>query len=396
MKIIYHHRTQGEEPESIHIGAIVEALTALGHEVRLVGPQPARAGGKPSLLGRIKRAAPRWLFELLQLAYNLPAALRLRREIADFGPDFIYERYALFNFAGVWLARRRGIPLVLEVNTPYAMAWARYYGLRLQRLARWVERRTLQAADHLITVTWAQRELLVQAGIRAERISVCHNAIDPDWFDPQRHADPELRARLGLSGIVVGFVGTMNRWQGMMDFPQVLRAVIGRCPQACFLFVGDGEFRAPLQEFCRAAGYAERVVFTGRMPHARIPPLLAAMDVALLLNSNDYGSPMKIFEYLGMGKAVIAPAVAPVREVLRDGQTGLLIEPGNAGQMAEQILRLTQDEPLRRRLGEAGREYVRQNHTWRANALRILEAYSAVRGGPAQPCAAGAAPEAGA
>ena len=85
---------------------------------------------------------------------------------------------------------------------------------------------------------------------------------------------------------------------------------------------------------------------------------------------------MKIFEYLGMQKAVIAPSVGPVMEVLKDGDTGLLIRPGDAAQMAEKILQLSADAALRRQLGLVGRAYVVANHTWRKNAMRIIEIYS--------------------
>ncbi len=378
MRILYLHRTQGEEPESIHIAAIVEALRSLGHEVSLIGPTPlkrAHDGQRGlTLAGRIKRLAPRWAFELLQIAYNAIAWRQARRALRDFRPDVIYERYALFAFAGVVLARARRIPLILEVNTPYAQAWAQYYGLNLRRLACWLERRTMMAADHVITVTEVQRQMLIGEGLPAARVSVTHNAIDPCWFDAGRH-DSSLRRQLGLRNIVVGFVGTMNRWQGIPEFSQVLESVLTRRDDVSFLFVGDGELRAGLESFCRERGFADRVRFTGRKPHQDVPPLVAAMDIAVLLNSNRYGSPMKIFEYLGMAKAVVAPTVPPVLEVVRDGVTGLLIEPGNATQMTDRILRLAADPDLRSSLGRAGRQYVVAHHTWRQNALHILQQY---------------------
>lgn len=380
MRILYHHRTQGEEPESIHIQAIVQALRALGHDVRIVGPAPmthkATGEQRPTLLGRVKRAAPQAVFELLQIGYNLVAFLRLRRAVRDFRPDLIYERYSLYSFAGVVLARHEGIPFILEVNTPYAQAWARYYGLVFRRLAHTIEGRILRAAGHLITVTHVQKQMLEQLGVPGERITVCHNAIDPEWFSPERHADPLLRGRLGLKGIVVGFVGTMNRWQGITEFPAVLQEVFAKSDDVSFLFVGDGEFRGQLEQFCRAEHIEDRVVFTGRKPHAEVPALVATMDIAVLLNSNSYGSPMKIFEYLGMGKAVIAPRVGPVTEVLEDGQNGLLIDAGNGAQMAAQILRLVGDRALRERLGRVGRAYVVEHHTWRANATAALDAFA--------------------
>jgi glycosyltransferase involved in cell wall biosynthesis len=394
MRVLYHHRTQGEEPESIHIESIVAALRALGHEVRVVGPVDiehreaspvARVGRRPSLLVRIKEAVPRSVLELLQVAYNLIAWRRLDRAVKEFRPDFIYERYALYAFAGGMVARRHRIAMILEVNTPYAQAWAKYYGLHLPRLARWLEARTLRAADHVITVTHAQSKLLQEIGVQAERITVSHNAIDPSWFSQERQHDPALRARIGLKGLVIGFVGTMNRWQGIPRFGEVIANVLARYPDASFLFVGDGEFRQPLETICRENGTLDRVIFVGRQPHAKVPAFVAAMDIAVLLDSNAHGSPMKIFEYWGMGKPVVAPSVAPVLEVMRDRETGLLIEPGNAAQLADRIVELASDPGLRERLGTAGRACATASHTWRNNAEQIVAAHAALAEEPGTP-----------
>jgi glycosyltransferase involved in cell wall biosynthesis len=391
VKILYHHRTQGEEPESIHILAIVNALRGFGHDVEIVGPtaakQLATGGGRRSLLARIKARAPRWLFELMQIGYNAVVFVKLQRAVNRMRPDFIYERYALFNAGGVMLARWRRIPLILECNTPYAQAWARYYGLYLKRLARWIEKRTLVGADHVITVTRVQKRMLAEQGVPDERITACHNAIEPKEFAPSQASADALRRQLGLRDVVVGFVGTMNRWQGIDRFPDVIRTVLGARNDVSFLFVGDGEFRAELEQFCRREGFSDRVVFTGRKPHKEVSGLVSAMDITVLLNSNAYGSPMKVFEYLAMGKAVIAPSVEPVREVLRDGETGLIIEPGDATAMAQRILELAGDADKRRRLGEAGRAYVIANHTWDRNAATIIDTYQRVtaasKGAPA-------------
>lgn len=394
MRVLYHHRTQGEEPESIHIESVVAALRALGHEVRIVGPVDiehreaapvARSGRRSNMLVRIKESVPRSVFELLQVAYNAIAWRRLDRAVREFRPEFIYERYALYAFAGGMVARRHGIPMILEVNTPYAQAWAKYYGLHLPRLARWLEARTLRAADHVVTVTHAQARLLQQIGVRPDRLTVSHNAIDPSWFSQERQHDPALRARIGLQGTVIGFVGTMNRWQGIPRFAEVIPNVLARCPDASFLFVGDGEFRQELEDLCRANGTADRVVFVGRQPHASVPAFVAAMDIAVLLDSNAYGSPMKIFEYWGMGKPVVAPSVAPVLEVMRDRETGLLIEPGNAAQLADRIVELASDAGLRERLGAAGRACATASHTWRNNAEQIIAAHAALAVAPGTP-----------
>ncbi len=382
MRVLYLHRTQGEEPESIHIDAIIQALRNLGHEVILIGPPRVKisASGRVgfSVSGTIKRTVPGFVFELIQLGYNVIAYLRLRAAARKFRPDLIYERYALHGVAGTLFARNNKIPLILEVNTPYAMAWAKYFGLFFKRLARWIELKTFTSAPHIITVTHAQKAMLEQAGVAATKITVCHNAIEPEQFVPGQQTADALRSGLGLSGIVVGFVGTMNRWQGMQSFGKVIADVTSQAENVRFLLVGDGEFRQELESYCQSAGCADKVVFTGRKPHSEVPGLVAAMDIAILLNSNDYGSPMKIFEYLAMGKAVVAPRVAPVEEILTDGETGLLIAAGDADAMTQKIVLLAGDADLRHRLGSAGRAYVVANHTWRENALRVLAAASQI------------------
>jgi glycosyltransferase involved in cell wall biosynthesis len=379
MRILYLHRTQGEEPESIHINAIVTALRELRHDVTVVGPsrvdKVAATSEQRSALRGVKKVVPGWAFELLQMGYNLVALWNLIRAVRRVRPDFIYERYALYSFAGVLVARWLKIPLILEVNTPYAQAWAHFYGIRFKRFARRLENWTLRSAPQIITVTQVQCELLTKEGVPPTRITVCHNAIDPAWFDPKLHRVEGLRERLALGEVVIGFVGTMNRWQGIPKFAEVIDTVLSTQPSASFLFVGDGEFRSSLEDDCLARGFADRVRFVGRRPHQEIPDYIQLMDIAVLLNSNDYGSPMKIFEYWAMEKAVIAPEVVPVTEILTDGETGLLIPRGDALAMSRRIVELLKDPALRERLGQSGRRLVLARHTWTSNAQKILDVY---------------------
>ncbi|MEK6749925.1 MAG: glycosyltransferase family 4 protein [Pseudomonadota bacterium] len=383
MRILYLHRTQGEEPESIHIREIIEALQALGHEVKAVGPAKLQKSGtlaQASRLGRIKKMMPRFLFELMQIAYNVIAFREVNNAIAQFRPDFIYERYALFGFAGVWAARRAGIPLVLEVNTPYAFAWARYYGLTLKKFARSIEKKVLEAADGIITVTDVQKRFLHAAYVPRKPIVVCQNAIDPLKFFPAYPCDTSINKRLNkpANGLVVGFVGTMNRWQGIPGFKEVIPRVLQNNSDLRFLFVGDGEYRKELEDFVQASGFGGAVVFAGRRMHSDIPSLVSAMDITVLLNSNDYGSPMKIFEYWAMGKAVIAPRVAPVEEVMRHGENGIIIDRGDSQALVDSILELACDASKRQRLGRAGRDYVLSHHTWKRNAQAIVDEYARI------------------
>jgi len=375
MRILYHHRTQWEEPECIHIMAIVDSLRMQGHDVLIVGPQGKKPvlAGQSSTLSTMKRVLPRWLFEVLQILYNAISVPKLWRAVSQFKPDLIYERYALYNFAGVIVARARSVPMILEVNTPYAHAWAKYYRVYWPRLAIWLERNILHFAHHVVTVTAAQKKFLADHYLDAGRIAVCHNAIDPTEFN--RDISPALIAggNWDEACVVVGFVGTMNRWQGIPVFKTVIPEAIRNNDKLRFLMVGDGEYRQELQDHLIGAGLEDRVVFTGRRLHSDIPGLVARMNIAVLPDSNSYGSPMKIFEYMAMGKAIIAPGVAPVQEIMEDGVTGFVIPPGDAEAMVKRILLLAENSVLRATLGSAAREYVLRHHTWEENAKVIVQ-----------------------
>jgi len=374
MKIIYLHRTQGEEPESIHILSIVNALKGLGNEVEIVGPSKkdmSTAGTNVKLLSRIKKYMPGFLFELAQVFYNFVSYKRILSSIDDYNPDFIYERYALYSFAGVMAAKRKKVPLILEVNTPYAHAWSKYYKLHFPALAKRLEKYILNKASHIITVTQVQKEFLADHYTDQDKISVCHNAISKEEFDPTI-SPIEIDWKI-QDPVVVGFVGTMNRWQGIPILSKVIPEILKNLPNAVFLLVGDGEFKYELEQSINATQNEGRVVFTGRVAHKDVPAYVNAMDIAILPDSNTYGSPMKIFEYMAMKKAIIAPDVEPVREIMTHNKTGIIIGRSNQQDMTNAISNLVLNKELRHQLSENGYKYVIQNHTWETNARTIID-----------------------
>ena len=129
-----------------------------------------------------------------------------------------------------------------------------------------------------------------------------------------------------------------------------------------------------------------RVIFTGAVAHDRVPKLLDACDilvaphVPLADGSEFFGSPTKIFEYMAMGKGIVASRLGQIGEVLVDEETALLVEPGNVGELGNAIVRLIESETLRKRLGARAREVAEREHTWIHNAQRVLDAYQDLKG----------------
>jgi glycosyltransferase involved in cell wall biosynthesis len=379
MRILYSHRIQSRDGQSVHVEELITALLQEGHSVEVVGPSfysHAGFGGGSSVVAALRRLLPGALGELAELAYNIPATLRLRRACRAFRPDLIYERYNLYYLAGAWLARRTGLPYFLEVNSPLAEERIRYGGLRLRRLAHRAERYVWRSATRVLAVTGVLKDMIAAAGIDAARIEVVQNGVVLDRFLPAPfagNADPQGR-------LVLGFVGFVRPWHGLDAVIRAMARHNAAGGQAVALsIVGEGPARADLEHLARELGVSGSVHFTGLVDHARVPDLVAGFDIALQPQVVAYASPLKIFDYMAAGRAIVAPDQPNIREILADEQTALLFDPADPAALWQAIARLIADAALRDRLGAAARaELERRDYTWRGNARRIA-AWAAAR-----------------
>ncbi len=173
------------------------ALRRQGHETILIGPpglMDARFGGGSRLVARVKRLVPSALYELLELAYNIPAYRRLSRAVRIHRPDVVYERYSLFLLAGVWMRRRTKLPLLLEVNSPLFEERSRHDGLRLHRLGRLAQGWLWRGADRVLPVTQVLGRMIEEYGVPRSRITVIPNGIDPERHRPRAVRRPARSA----------------------------------------------------------------------------------------------------------------------------------------------------------------------------------------------------------
>jgi len=370
MRILYSHRIGSRDGQSIHVEELVAAFRSLGHEVLVVGPgfyEQARFGGESRLVPWIRARLPGAVGEVAELLYNIPTWWRLRAAFRRFHPDLIYERYNLYYLAGTWVARGTGAKLFLEVNSPLVEERTRFGQLRLRRLAGALERYVWRSASKVLVVTGVLQQMVAAAGVPQTRIEVVPNGIDPSQFAalPAREA--------GDGPLVLGFVGFVRDWHGLDAVIAAMAAEPGG-PDLRLVVVGDGPARVALEQQAASLGVADRTTFTGLQPREAIPKLVAGFDIALQPLVVSYASPLKIFEYMAAGRAIVAPDQPNIREVLRDGETAVLFDPSEPGAMWRAIRRLTTDAALRRRLGEAARaEIARRDYTWRGNAARVVD-----------------------
>ncbi len=365
MRILYSHRIQSHDGQGVHIEELVRALREAGHEVRVVGPgfyQQAAFGGESRLVARLRRALPGFLGELAELAYNIPAYARLKAAWRSFQPDIVYERCNLYFLAGGRLARRHGARLFLEVNSPLAEERRKHGGLRLAWLARRLELWTWRSAERVLPVTAVLADILAEGGVDRARITVVPNGIDLSRFPPRPEA-------AGDGAVTLGFVGFVRAWHGLDG---VIEGMAGGPATTRLVVVGDGPVVPELAALAARLGLGDRVRFTGLVQPHDVPAIVSGFDIALQPSATPYASPLKIFDYMAAGCAIVAPDQPNIREILAHEDTALLFDPTSPGAMGLAVGRLVADPALRARLGEAARAaLVARDYTWAGNASRV-------------------------
>jgi len=316
----------------------------------------------------------------LNAAFERDACAYLRdRDIA-----FIYQRYSVNNYSGVKLARHYGVPLVLEFNG--SEIWAhRNWGkpLKYEALSARIELLNLHAADVITAISRPIQDELLARGIAADKILLNPNGVDADRYRPDLDGS-QVRRRHGLADkTVIGFIGTFGPWHGA----EVLAEAFGRLLQAFphyresvrVLMVGDGATMPLVRENLARLGAADLCILTGRLPQEEGPEHLAAADLLAsphVPNADGtpfFGSPTKLFEYMAMGKGIVASNLDQIGEVLQHNHTAWMVTPGDPGSLMHGLKALIDDAALRARLGAAARREVVAKYTWRAHTQRIIE-----------------------
>lgn len=395
-RVVYLRATPGPGTQAggaaSHIKGVVEGLARLGVDVEIIS-NDAIAGFDTSkhrftIVPPETVGSTRALFDIHNNLVFTRAAVPL---IEHAVPDFIYQRYARFSWAGVVAAARIRRPLFLEYNGSEVWVgrhWDRVGSLEL--LERY-EQLNLRAAARIFVVSDVERQNLETRGVPGEKIVVNPNGVDAELFRPGI-GRAEVRRELGIADdeVVAGFVGTFGPWHGVIQLAEAIKRVTQSVPDVPakvplrFLLVGSGSLHGEVERLLQAETASGRVILTGTVPHERVPALLDACDILVsphipLADGSDFfGSPTKIFEYMAMGKGIVASRLEQIGEVLATHETGLLVEPGNVPDLAHAIITLAESRDLRERLGARAREVAIQSHTWTRNAERVLQAYDSL------------------
>jgi len=297
--------------------------------------------------------------------------------------EVFHERFSMLGIGGVLAASRMGVPLLLEVNADFLDELDSIgQGPRgLQRLGtRWASAFCFRRAAVIVAVSNQLKAYLVRVWNLAEdKVVVLPNGADVDLFGPDLDA-LAARVRLGLpEAPTVAFVGGFLPWHLPLELLEIFVLVHERVVSARLYLVGDGPMRAAAEAHCRDLGLNGFVTFVGAVLHDDVPRWLSAADVVVApfttFSGGKGGSPLKLYEYMAAGKAIVATATGQVAEVIRDGYNGLLVEPGDVQGFADAVVRLLRDPDERAWLGQNARRQAVEQHSWEQYASRLEKVY---------------------
>ena len=312
-------------------------------------------------------------------------------------PDVIHAHSPVLNaLPGLWVGRRRRLPLVYEMRASWEDA-AVDHGSTTEdslryRLSRALETFALRHADQITTICEGLRGDIAMRGIPDARITVIPNAVDAAMFRFGVEADADLRHSLGLVGAtVIGFVGSFYGYEGLDLLLEAARRMLPRHPNLRVLLVGGGPQESNLKAQAAAAGLHDRVIFSGRVAHADVQRYYELIDVLayprLPIRLTELVTPLKPLEAMAQGRMFVASDVGGHRELVRHGETGFLFHAGEVAALEKALEEVLAQRETWPKIRLQARRFVELERTWTASVARYREVYQRALGryGRSQP-----------
>ena len=325
---------------------------------------------------------------LSEMALMRQLEKRLAEVAAKVRPDIIHAHSPVLNaLPALRVGRKAGIPVVYEVRAFWEDAAVDHgtttEGSLRYRLTRRMETHALRHARHVFTICEGLRGDIVARGIPAAKVTVIPNAVDIDAFEPGGQPDEALKAKLGLTGAtVVGFIGSFYAYEGLDLLLQALPALLQRRPEVRVLLVGGGPQDAALKAQAQVLGVADKVVFTGRVPHAEVQRYYDLVDVLAYprhsMRLTELVTPLKPLEAMAQGRLLVASDVGGHKELIRHGETGWLFQAGSAEALAAAVEQLLDRRSQWPGLRAAGREFVERERNWAASVARYRPVFEGI------------------
>jgi glycosyltransferase involved in cell wall biosynthesis len=302
------------------------------------------------------------------------ALLNLTRIFRETTPRIVHTHSGKAGILGRLAAARAGVPII--VHTIHGPSFGTFQGFAPNLIFKSAERMAGKVTTHFISVADAMTQQYLAAGIgRPDQYSRIFSGFPLDPFLAAQN-DLEFRRRwqIGPDDIVIGKISRLFKLKGHEDLLAAAPRLLQRSPKIKFLMVGDGAWRVRLQDRAQALGLQKHFIFTGLVPPEEIPRYLGLMDILVHLSRRE-GLPRALPQALAAGKPVVAYDCDGASEVCRTDETGFLVRPGDLETLVERLVQLAEDSALRKRLGEQGRQFVRENFSVETMVEKIYALY---------------------
>ena len=320
-----------------------------------------------------------------EITYNGQLIAFLKSEFKNNYPSFIYQRYSLGNYVGAYLRTQHQLPFVCEYNGSFIWMAKHWDNKKLfhANLLEKIELINLFAADVIVVVSEAMKEELVNRGIQAKKILVNPNGVDPKKYSPEVDGF-SIRTKYNFdeNKVVVGFIGTFGPWHGAEVLAAAIGLLLEKHPDyrknVRLMMVGDGIKLTQVTENIKKYGLEDKCIMTGLIPQEEGPSHLAACDILASPHVPNpdgtpfFGSPTKLFEYMAMGKGIIASNLNQIGNILQHKQTAWLVKPGDTESLMVGLKTLIDNRRLREELGQKARKDALENYTWHKHTQRII------------------------
>ncbi|MEJ7808005.1 MAG: TIGR04063 family PEP-CTERM/XrtA system glycosyltransferase [Telluria sp.] len=317
---------------------------------------------------------------------------RLCQIIPQIKPDVLHAHSPSLNaVAALRAGKKFGIPVVYEVRAFWEDAavdhgTASENGLRY-KLTRALETYALKNASAVTTICEGLRRDIVARGVPADKVTVIPNAVDIDKFAVGGVADLALKHKLGLQDMrLIGFIGSFYAYEGLDVLLRAVPAMLAKLPDLRVLLVGGGPQDTQLRQLARELGIADKVVFTGRVPHEQVQQYYDLLDVLvyprLSMRLTDLVTPLKPLEAMAQGRVLAASDVGGHLELIEHGKTGVLFKADDPHSLAENVGALLAAQDSWPALRANGRRFVEQERNWPISVARYKKIYGSLTGLP--------------
>ena len=368
---------------SIHISELIQAFKKIGNDVfTVIAGNSSQNNSNGKHQRTVADYVPRKLSEtahsIKDIIYDHRFYFQAKKTLLATSPDVIYARYVAYHQSSVNLSKKYAVPIIVEVNA-FVSEREIYYGKRSRRFGRKIEQKIFKNADALVVVSNVLKKGLMKMGIPGSKIHVIPNAADSEKFNPEISAEP-IQKKYNLNNkTIVGFVGSIEKRHKIQHLLDAFRASVDKTKNLCLLIVGDGSKRKEYEDYVTKNNLSDHVIFTGSVNFSDIPQYLAAMDIAVIPSTEKHCSPIKLFEYMAMGKAVVAPKINTITEIATHKKDAYIFEEGRVDSLSNVLLYLHKNIGMRKQLGLNARQTIIKNHTWEKNAERTIELFSKIK-----------------